>query len=208
MTQSTPPDLAKPRPVTLAILFTLGAGLAGAIQAINAYAEKRTVTAGLAEAGKYMNLDQAIYRTTNLRGSLSLALVLGICALVLFAPVSLLIANRVPWARIAGWIIGIALIAGEAVLMTADSSAVKTGKFVLDIDVPGGDAQLVDRLNGMLVPGWFPPVHYAAELAALVCLVGACIQLARSSEYFRREEPDSAEDDRVWSTTRMRTTKS
>jgi uncharacterized membrane protein len=155
-----------------------------------------------------MNLDQAIYRTTNLRGSLSLTLVLGICAVVLFAPVSLLIANRVPWARLAGWIIGIALIGGEAVLMTADSSAVKTGKFVLDIDVPGGDAQLVDRLNTMLVPGWFPPVHYAAELLAMVCLVGTCIQLARSSEYFRREEPDSGEDNRVWSTAKMRATKS
>ena len=92
--------------------------------------------------------------------------------------------------------------------MAADSSAVKTGKFVSDIDVAGGNADTVAMLNNLLVPGWFPPLHYVSELLIVLGLVAVCVLLLRpgAADFFRGEPTDVVEDERVWNTSRMRST--
>jgi hypothetical protein len=180
----------------------LGVGLAGAGQAMTALVEKNHIEAGLTEVAKYMDLGQAMFRTANLRGSLNLALTLGLIGLIVFMPLTLLLRYRVSWARLPIWLAGIGLAIGEIILMAADSSAVKTGRFVTDIDVPGGRAETVDMLNGMLVPSWFPPLHYVFELLVLVGAIAVCIQILRPgvAGYVRREaEVEESSDDRVWS---------
>jgi hypothetical protein len=197
----------KPRAVTIAVFLALGVSAAGVVQAINAFLERRNLATGLTEAGKYMNIDQAIYRTINLKGSVTLALFLGICAAVLMAALSLALSQGRRWARVLTWIVGGGLIVGELILMAADSSAVKTGTFVRDVDVPGGNLDTVAMLNNLLVPAWFPPLHYFAELAVLVTVILLCIQLARpaAAEYFRLEvEKKGTDDGRVWSTSKIR----
>ncbi len=197
----------KPRAVTIAVLLALGVSAAGVVQAVNAFLERRNLAAGLVEAGKYMSIDQAIYRTINLKGSLTLALFLGVCAAVLMAGLSLALSQGRRWARVVTWIVGVGIIIGEVILMAADSSAVKTGKFVTAVDVPGGNLDTVAMLNNLLVPGWFPPLHYLAELAILLSAIMLCIQLVRpaAAEYFRPEVDERGTDDgRTWSTSKIR----
>lgn len=197
-------SVAKPREVSLAVVLCLAVGAAGLLQALTAFFERRHLEAGLLEVGKYMSVEQAIYRTTDLRGSLPLAIALGASALVVLVPLSVFLSRGRPWARMLTWIVGAGLIIGEVVLMAADSSAVKTGEFISDLDVPGGDPGTVAMLNGLLVPGWFPPLHYIAELLVLVGVIAVGIQLLRpaSTEYFRgdADQRATARDDRIWST--------
>jgi len=197
----------KPRAITIAVLLALGVSAAGVVQAVTAFLERRNLASGLVEAGKYMSVDQAIYRTINLKGSLTLALFLGVCAAVLMAALSLVLSQGRRWARVVTWIVGGGLIIGELILMAADGSAVKTGKFVRDVDVPGGNLDTVAMLNNLLVPGWFPPLHYFAELAVLVSVILLCIQLVRpaAAEYFHLEvEKRGTDDGRIWSTSKIR----
>ena len=144
-----------------------------------------------------MSAENAIYRTTDLRGSIVLAI---------FAPLAVFLSLGKRWARVLAWVLTVGMVVGELILMASDSSAVKTGDFVRDVDVPGGDASTVSMLNSMLVPGWFPPIHYVTELVLLVGLVALGIQLARPAvaEYFAKESPSESTDARVWSTTHAR----
>lgn len=201
-----PSNVAPPREVKIAGIIALGVAVVGALQAINAFAERQHLASGLAKAGQYMNAGQAIFKTGNLRGSLQLALGLGIAAVVLFALLALLLRGGFRRSRVIAWLAAVALIVGELVLMAADSSAVKTGNFVTAVDVPGGNLDTVTMLNKMLVPGWFPPVHYVTELLMLVGLIAVCVQLLRprSAEFFRGDPAETVEDDRVWTTSRMR----
>lgn len=196
------PTAARPREVRLAIILCLAVAAAGFLQALTAFLERRHLDAGLSQAGRYMSPQTATYRTSDLRGSLTLAMVLGTSALVLLVALSFFLSRGRPWARVLTWIVGAALIVGEVVLTSADSSAVKTGEFITDMDVPGGDPGTVAMLNGLLVPGWFPPLHYVAELLVLAGIIWICIQLVRphAGEYFRRELDTAKHEDRVWST--------
>ncbi len=196
----------KPRAVRVVFLLAVAVSAAGVVQALVAFLERRNLAAALIEAGKYMSMDQAIYRTINLKGSLNLALFLGVCAAVLMAALSLVLNRGRGWARVVTWFVGGGIIVGELILMAADGSAVKTGKFVSDIDVPGGNLDTVAMLNNMLVPAWFPPMHYFAELAVLIGTITLCVQLARPvvAEYFRLEVERATDDSRVWSTSKIR----
>lgn len=201
---SDPP--ARSRPASTAVLLALGIAGAGLIQGTNAFLERNHLADGLNQVGRYMSAENAIYRTTDLRGSVVLAIWLGALAVGIFAPLAVLLSLGKRWARVLTWILGTGMIIGQVILMASDSSAVKTGEFVRDVDVPGGDANTVSMLNTMLVPRWFPPVHYVTELLLLVGLVLLCIQLARPTvaEYFAKESPEEGTDDRVWSTSQAR----
>jgi hypothetical protein len=194
------PGIRLPRDVRLAVILCLAVGVAGLLQALTAFLERRHLDAGLSKVSAYMNLDTAIYRTSDLSGSLKLAMALGICALVFLVPLGFFLSRGYQRARVATWVVGAALIVGEVVLIASDSSAVKTGEFVTEVDVPGGDPGIVAMLNGLLVQGWFPPLHYVTELLVLVGVIWLCIQLIRpaSGEYFRREVETATHDDRVW----------
>jgi hypothetical protein len=198
----------KPRSVSLAVIFALAISVAGLVQGVNALTERNHLTAGLKQVGEFMSVEQAIYRTRDLEGSLDFAVALGFGALVLFVPLAYLISRGRSWARVVALILGAGLIIGQVVLMSADGTAVKTGRFVTEADVPGGAEAMVDRLNGMIVHAWFPPVHYVAEFLVLFATIALIIQLIRptTTDFFRHEPPDeeTATDDRVWSTSNRR----
>jgi hypothetical protein len=205
MTDAPEQPKYKPRSVSLAVAFALAISLAGLVQGVNALAERNHLSAGLKQIGQFMSVEQAISRTRDLEGSLNLAVNVGFGALILFIPLAFLISQGRAWARVVALVLGIGLIIAELILMVSDSTAVKTGKFVREADVPGGAAATVDRLNDMIVLGWFPPVHYLAEFLVLLTAIAFCVQLVRpsTSDFFRNEPPDEhAEDDRVWSTRR------
>jgi len=178
----------------------------GLIQGGNAFLERNHLADGLNQVGQYMAAENAIYRTTDLRGSLVLATWLGALAVVLFTPLAVFLSLGQRWARVLSWVLVAAMIVGQLILMASDSSAVKTGEFVRDVDVPGGDAGTVSMLKTMLVRSWFPPVHYISELLLLVGLIALGIQLARPTvaEYFAKESPPEGTDERVWSTSQAR----
>jgi hypothetical protein len=199
---TTEPAPLRPLAITRCALFLLVGAAIGLVQAINARIEQGTLAAGVAEASKYMNEDQANYVTAGLRGSLGLAWPAGVTAVVVGIGLAPMIMRGKRWARVGLWGAGGLLIIAEMVLAASDS-VVTTGNYVRDVDVPGGDLTIVAMINHLLVPGWFFPVYYLTEFAILVCLAAAVVHsvLPSASEYFRVGPQKYVEDQRAWSVT-------
>jgi hypothetical protein len=204
-TSSAPPRAPRPRALRRAVTFALIAAATGLVQAVNAIIERRTLGDGIAASGKYMSVDQAIFLTAGLRDGLELARPAGVAILIIGVGLAYPLLWGRRWARILLWITGAILIISELILTGADS-AVNTGNYIRDIDVPGGDPATVAMINHMLLKPWFLPVHYLTEFITFACLVAACIYLAlpSTSDYFRMVNNSDGSDPRVWSVSKVR----
>jgi len=197
---------AKPKSVRQAVLGMVAVAGIGLVQGVNALAERSAYNNGIDEVSKTVNHEQIIAVTGNLRGSVLLASVLGVLALVAVLPLAGLVNIRKRWARTVTAIVAILLIMGEVVLMAADSSSVKTGNFIREPDVAGGSLATVEAMNRILVPSWFVPLHYLTEFGVLAATIFVLVHLFRAptNDFFMAGHEKVIHADNTWSVAQVR----
>lgn len=117
---------------------------------------------------------------------LGIMCVLGLGALVLLQ-------RKSPYTRFVAWPIYGIVALGNFWIMGYDNTTVEIGNVIGMEQAVHPTQEYVDKLNALLTPTWYVPLHYLTQAACIAGAIAIIIALAgpASYEYFRARMPIS-----------------